>query len=192
MKGKIIALLSFFVILLIGFFGWGFSTGTFNNIYSKYMINQKYIEINNIAFSDYNEYGFVDDYTVVDYAILSFDINLNYELINNKYNSYIKNKKNLDFEIILSYENVGYKFFDIISNSNIEISSNHKIKENKENNKRINSYINIEKIEEKNISIQMCYKFDVNDYIKKDNFKSLIYDEMINKGIPFKFKAILK
>ena len=102
--------------LLIGFIGWGLTTHSFERIYKRTIVSKNCIEVNSFIFSDYCEYGFVNDYTVMNIAYL--DINITFDL--DSMRSFI-DSKSFDFESKLEYQSFKSNYFDIINTSYQEI-----------------------------------------------------------------------
>ena len=73
-KAFITSIIVMLSTLLIGFIGWGFTFHSFERIYKRTIVSKNCIEVNSFIFSDYCEYGFVNDYTVMNIAYLDINI----------------------------------------------------------------------------------------------------------------------
>ena len=191
-KAFITSIIVMLSTLLIGFIGWGLTTHSFERTYKRTIVSKNCIEINSFIFSEYCEYGFINDYTVMNIANL--DINISFDL--DSMRSFI-DSKSFDFESKLEYQSFKSNYFDIINTSYQEIiildNLNYEVSDELVNNDIKSSFAikdDLSNLNELNITIR--YIFDVSNYIKESNFKDKVYDLLVNKGIPFDFKITIE
>ena len=191
-KALISLCISMISLFLIGFIGWGFTSHSFERTYKRTIVSKNCIEVNSFIFSDYCEYGFVNDYTVMNIAYL--DINITFDLKSMR--SFI-DSKSFDFESKLEYQSFKSNYFDIINTSYQKIiildNFDYEVSDELINNDIKSSFTikdDLSNLNELNITIR--YIFDVSNYIKDSNFKDKIYDLLVNKGIPLDFKVTIE
>ena len=191
-KSFVFVLISMISIFLIGFIGWGISSSSFERTYKRTIVSKNCIEVNSFTFSEYCEYGFVNDYTIMNIAYL--DINIIFDL--DSMRSFI-DSKSFDFESKLEYQSFKSNYFDIINTSYQEIiildNLNYEVSDELVNHDIKSSFTikdDLSNLNELNITIR--YIFDVSNYIKDSNFKDKVYDLLVNKGIPLDFKITIE
>ena len=191
-KAFITSIIVMLSTILIGFIGWGLTTHSFERTYKRTIVSKNCIEVNSFTFSDYCEYGFVNDYIVMNIAYL--DINITFDLDGMR--SFI-DSKSFDFESKLEYQSFKSNYFDIINTSYQEIiildNLDYEINDEIVNNDIKSSFTIKDDLSNLNVlNITIRYIFDVTNYIKDSNFKDKVYDLLINKGIPLDFKITIE